>query len=156
MSNTLGVGDVAPDFKADSTAGIIKLSDTRGHKIVLFFYPKDNTPGCTVEAETFQQHQAAFKRADCYLAGISRDSLSSHARFTEKLGLKYPLIADTDEQVCNLYDVIRDKNMYGKTVRGIQRSTFLIDADGKIARVWRGVKVPGHAQEVLEAAQSLK
>lgn len=91
----------------------------------------------------------------CYIAGVSRDSLNSHARFTEKLGLKYPLIADTDETVCQLYDVIRNKNMYGKIVRGIERSTFLIDAQGKIVRVWRGVKVPGHAKEVLEAAQAL-
>lgn len=155
MSNTLGVGDMAPDFKADSTAGIIERSDTLGHKMVLFFYPKDNTPGCTTEAQEFQAQQQAFKRAGCYVAGISRDSLNSHTKFTEKLGLKYPLIADTDEKVCQLYDVIRNKNMYGKTVRGIERSTFLIDADGKIARVWRGVKVPGHVQEVLEAAQAL-
>lgn len=156
MSNTPGVGDTAPDFAADSTAGIIKLSDTRGHKIVLFFYPKDNTPGCTTEAQEFQKSHHAFQRAGCYIAGVSRDSLSSHGKFTEKLGLKYPLIADTDETVCKLYDVIRDKKMYGKTVRGIERSTFLIDANGKIAQVWRGVKVPGHVQEVLDAVESLK
>ena len=155
MSNTPDVGDIAPDFKADSTAGIIQLSDTRGHKMVLFFYPKDNTPGCTTEAQAFQEHQQAFKRADCYIAGVSRDSLGSHAKFTEKLGLKYPLIADTDETVCQLFDVIRDKKMYGKTVRGIERSTFLIDAEGKIVKAWRGVKVPGHVQEVLAAVQAL-
>ena len=155
MSKTLGTGDIAPDFKADSTAGIIQLSDTIGHKMVLFFYPKDNTPGCTTEAQAFQDQQQAFKRADCYIAGVSRDSLSSHTKFTEKLGLKYPLIADTDERVCQLYDVIRDKKMYGKTVRGIERSTFLIDAEGKFVRVWRGVKVPGHVQEVLEAVQAI-
>lgn len=156
MSNTPGVGDTAPDFAADSTAGIIKLSDTRGHKIVLFFYPKDNTPGCTTEAQEFQTHLQAFRRADCYIAGVSRDSLSSHAKFTEKLSLKYPLVADTDEAVCKLYDVIRDKKMYGKTVRGIERSTFLIGADGKIVKAWRGVKVPGHVQDVLSAVESLK
>ena len=156
MSNTPGVGDTAPDFAADSTAGIIKLSDTRGHKIVLFFYPKDNTPGCTTEAQEFQQNHYAFQRAGCYIAGISRDSLNSHAKFTEKLGLKFPLIADTDEDVCKLYDVIRDKKMYGKAVRGIERSTFLIDAHGKIVQAWRGVKVPGHVQEVLNAVESLK
>ncbi|MCD8516382.1 MAG: peroxiredoxin [Burkholderiaceae bacterium] len=155
MSNTPAAGDTAPDFKADSTAGIIQRSDTLGHKMVLFFYPKDNTPGCTTEAQEFQAHQQDFERVGCYIAGVSRDSLNSHARFTEKLGLKYPLIADTDETVCQLYDVIRNKNMYGKIVRGIERSTFLIDAQGKIVRVWRGVKVPGHAKEVLEAAQAL-
>lgn len=155
MSKPLSVGDSAPNFRAESTAGIIERSDTNGHKMVLFFYPKDNTPGCTTEAQAFQQHQQAFRRADCYLAGVSRDSLSSHVKFSEKLGLKYPLISDPQEQVCQLYDVIRDKKMYGKTVRGIERSTFLIDSNGKIAKVWRGVKVPGHVQEVLQAVQTL-
>ena len=155
MSNTPGVGKTAPDFKAESTAGIIQLSDTKGHKMVLFFYPKDNTPGCTNEAQAFQEYQQAFTRANCYIAGVSRDSLNSHAKFTDKLGLKYPLIADTDEKVCQLYDVIRDKKMYGKTVRGIERSTFLIDENGTIVRAWRGVKVPGHVNEVLDAVQTL-
>lgn len=155
MSNTPEMGDLAPDFSAESTAGIIKLSDTRGHKMVLFFYPKDNTPGCTTEAQAFQTHQQAFKRANCYIAGVSRDSLNSHAKFTEKHSLKYPLIADTDEQVCRLFDVIRDKKMYGRTVRGIERSTFLIDEHGRIIKSWRGVKVPGHAEEVLQVVQSL-
>lgn len=155
MSNTPTVGDLAPEFKAESTAGIIELADTRGHKMVLFFYPKDNTPGCTIEAQAFQTHQQAFKRADCYIAGVSRDSINAHNKFTEKLGLKYPLISDTDEKICQLYDVIRDKKMYGKTVRGIERSTFLIDEQGKIVKEWRGVKVPGHVEQVLEAVKAL-
>jgi len=155
MTDSPSVGDIAPEFKAESTAGIIELADTRGHKIVLFFYSKDNTPGCTTEAQAFQAQQQAFQRADCYLAGVSRDSIKSHTNFTEKLGLKYPLISDSDETLCQQYNVIRDKKMYGKTVRGIERSTFLIDSDGKIAKVWRRVKVPGHVEEVLEAVKAL-
>lgn len=155
MDSQPKAGDLAPNFEAESTAGIIKLTDVRGHKIVLFFYPKDNTPGCTTEAQDFQAHQQAFQRAGCYLAGISRDTIGSHTKFSEKLGLKYPLISDTKEAICQLYDVIRDKKMYGKAVRGIERSTFLIDAEGKIAMAWRGVKVAGHALEVLEAVKAL-
>lgn len=155
MSKTLNPGDLAPEFEAQSTAGIVRLSDVRGKGLVLFFYPKDNTPGCTIEAQDFQHQQQAFLDAGCYLVGVSRDSINSHAKFTEKLSLKYPLIADTDEAICSMYDVIRDKKMYGKTVRGIERSTFLINPEGKIAKVWRGVKVPGHALDVLAAARAL-
>lgn len=149
------VGQFAPEFEAQSTAGMLRLSDTKGHKLVLYFYPKDNTPGCTTETQDFRDHYGAFRDANCYVAGISRDSLKSHEGFAKKLGLPFPLIADTDETVCQLFGVIRDKNMYGKVVRGIERSTFLIDADGKIAQVWRGVKVPGHVEQVLQAAKAL-
>ena len=151
----LEIGQHAPDFEGQSTAGTVRLADTIGHKLIIYFYPKDNTPGCTTETQDFNDHLDAFRQADCYVAGVSRDSLKSHEKFAEKLGVTFPLIADTDEALCNLFDVIKDKKIYGKTVRGIERSTFLIDQHGKLARVWRGVKVPGHVQEVLEAAQAL-
>lgn len=151
----LDVGHQAPEFALPSTAGALESTDTLGHKLVLYFYPKDNTPGCTTETQDFRDLFDEFRQAGCYVAGVSRDTLKSHERFSEKLGLPFPLIADTDEKLCQLFDVIRDKKMYGKSVRGIERSTFLIDRDGKISRIWRGVKVPGHAKEVLEYVQSL-
>ena len=149
------VGQMAPEFEAPSTLGTLKRSDTIGHKLVLYFYPKDNTPGCTTETQDFRDLHDQFQQVGCYIAGISRDSLKSHEKFSEKLGLPFALIADPQETVCQLFDVIRDKKMYGKTVRGIERSTFLIDAQGRVAAVWRGVKVPGHAQAVLNAAKAL-
>ena len=153
--STLEVGQIAPAFEAVSTAGTLKLSDTLGHKLVLYFYPKDNTPGCTTETQDFRDLHDSFKGANCYVAGVSRDSLRSHEGFSTKLGLPFPLIADPQETLCTLFDVIKNKNMYGKVVRGIERSTFLIDQEGRIAQVWRGVKVPGHAQEVLQAVRRL-
>jgi len=155
MSGSPTVGDKAPDFEAESTAGIVRLSDTLGHKLVLYFYPKDNTPGCTTETQAFRDHHRAFQKEGCFIAGVSRDSLRSHENFSNKLGLPFPLIADPQEKLCQLFDVMREKKMYGKTVRGIERSTFLIDAAGNIAQQWRGVKVPGHVQEVLEAVKQL-
>jgi peroxiredoxin Q/BCP len=155
MNNSLGIGDTVPEFEAESTAGIIRLSDTIGHKLVLYFYPKDNTPGCTTETQDFRNLHRAFQNAGCFVAGVSRDSLKSHEKFSAALGLPFVLIADPQEKLCQLFDVMRNKQMYGKTVRGIERSTFLIDAKGKIAQQWRGVKVPGHAQTVLEAVKAL-
>lgn len=147
--------DPAPAFEAMSTAGLIKLTDTKGHKLVVYFYPKDNTPGCTTETEGFRDHFKLFRQADCYVVGVSRDSLKSHDNFSKKLGLPFPLIADTDSALCESFGVIKEKNMYGKKVMGIERSTFLIDGHGVIAQAWRGVKVPGHVQAVLQAAQDL-
>ena len=155
MSNTPGVGDLAPEFEAESTAGIVRLSDTRGHKLVLYFYPKDNTPGCTTETQDFRDQHEAFRLHNCYVAGVSRDSLRSHDNFSTKLGLPFSLIADPQEKLCNLFNVMRDKKMYGKNVRGIERSTFLIDTQGRIAQVWRGLKVPGHVDEGLAAVKAL-
>jgi len=155
MSNTPGVGNQAPDFEAESTAGIVRLSDTLGHKLVLYFYPKDNTPGCTTETQDFRDLHEMFRQYDCYVAGVSRDSLRSHENFSAKLNLPFALIADPNEKLCNLYNVMRDKKMYGKAVRGIERSTFLIGEDGKIAAVWRGLKVPGHALAVLDTVKTL-
>ena len=148
-------GRKVPDFAAPSTGGTFRLSDHRGTVVVLYFYPKDNTPGCTTETAAFRDAWDAFRKAGAVVAGVSRDSLKSHAGFKAKLGLPFDLVADTDEKVCDLFGVIRMKNMYGRQVRGIERSTFVIDGAGKLVREWRGVKVPGHADEVLAYVQSL-
>ena len=150
------VGLPVPDFSAPLTGGkTFKLSELRGKNLVLYFYPKDSTPGCTTEGENFRDLYAAFGTANTAIVGISRDSLKSHENFKAKMGFPFELLSDPDETVCAMFDVIQMKNMYGRQVRGIVRSTFLIDAAGKVAREWRGVKVPGHAQEVLEAAKTL-
>ncbi len=152
---TVRIGKPAPAFKALSTFGELTLKQCVGRGVVLYFYPKDNTPGCTTETENFRDCHDQFLAQSCVVIGVSRDSLKAHENFSKKLELPFPLIADTDEVVCNTYDVIKMKQMYGKQVRGIERSTFLIDARGKLVQAWRGVKVPGHAQEVLQAACSL-
>ena len=145
-----------PDFTAEMTGGrSFRLSELRGKKVVLYFYPKDNTPGCTAESLQFRDLHHRFARTGAAIFGISRDSLRSHDGFKSKLGLPFELIADTDEQVCTMFDVIVMKSMYGKKVRGVERSTFVIDADGKIVKEWRGVKVPGHVDEVLEFVEGL-
>ena len=149
------VGSKVPDFSAASTGGDIRLSKLKGRKVVLFFYPKDNTPGCTNEASDFRDHHAAFVQAGAVVLGVSRDSLKSHEGFKSKLGFPFELISDPDEALCALFDVIKMKNMYGKQVRGIERSTFVIGADGTLVREWRAVKVPGHVDEVLEFVQSI-
>jgi peroxiredoxin Q/BCP len=143
------------DFALPSTAGTFRLSDHKGKKVVLYFYPKDNTPGCTTEGAAFRDLHDKFKRAGAVIAGVSRDSLKSHEGFKAKMGFPFELISDADEKLCQRFDVIKMKNMYGKKVRGIERSTFVIDADGRLAKEWRGVKVPGHAEEVLEAVKAL-
>ncbi len=145
-----------PDFSAEMTGGRpFQLSDYRGDKLVIYFYPKDNTPGCATEAMQFRDLHDRFRQAGAQIFGISRDSLRSHENFKAKLGLPFDLISDSDEAVCTLFDVIAMKSMYGKKVRGIERSTFVIDADGKIVKEWRGVKVPGHVDEVLELIEGL-
>ncbi len=147
---------LAPDFTLPATGGkTITLSALRGRKVVLYFYPKDSTPGCTNETKDFGAEHAAFAAAGCEIFGISRDSLKSHDNFKAKLELPFELISDPDETACEAFGVMKLKNMYGKQVRGIERSTFVIDAEGHIAREWRGVKVPGHAAEVLGFVQSL-
>jgi len=149
------IGKPAPEFTVQTTIGQITLKQCVGRAIVLYFYPKDNTPGCTTETENFRDLHDEFMAANCAIIGASRDSLKSHENFSQKLALPFPLIADPDENLCALYGVMKLKNMYGKQVRGIERSTFLIDARGNLARAWRGVKVTGHALEVLEAARAL-
>ena len=151
----VSVGQLVPDFSAPATGGEFKLSQHRGQALVIYFYPKDNTPGCTTEGEGFAAAHGQFAQAGTRVFGLSRDSLKSHEGFKAKLGMPFELIADTDESVCALFDVIKMKNMYGKQVRGIERSTFLIGPDGRLVREWRGVKVPGHVEEVLAAAQAL-
>lgn len=143
------------DFEVESTNGPFRLSDHAGHPVVLYFYPKDNTPGCTTEGAQFRDLHAKFRKLGVLVAGVSRDSLKSHSSFSDKMAFPFPLLSDPDEALCKQFDVIRMKNMYGKQVRGIERSTFVIDKDGKLAREWRKVKVPGHAQEVLDFVRTL-
>jgi peroxiredoxin Q/BCP len=146
----------APDFELPATGGkTFKLDALRGQAVVLYFYPKDNTPGCTTEGQQFRDLHPQFAEAGCAVYGISRDTLKSHENFKAKMSFPFELLSDTDEVACKLFDVIRMKNMYGKQVRGIQRSTFVIDGNGMIRREWRGVKVPGHVQEVLEFVKAL-
>jgi peroxiredoxin Q/BCP len=131
------------------------LKDAAGKKLVIYFYPKDMTAGCTKESQDFRDLAAAFRKAGTQIVGVSRDSVTSHAKFTEKEKLSFPLLSDPDEQLCKLFDVIKEKSLYGKKYLGIERSTFLLDGKGVLRQEWRKVKVPGHAEEVLEAAKSL-
>ena len=150
------VGKKVPAFTLPSTSGgNWKLADAHGDKLVIYFYPKDMTSGCTLESQAFRDLHAAFRRAGTRVVGISRDGLRSHARFREKERLPFELLADEDARICTLFDVMKEKSMYGKKYLGIERSTFLLDAAGVLRREWRKVKVPGHAEEVLEAAKSL-
>ena len=150
------LGKPVPDFSLPSTGGnSFQLSSLRGKKVVLYFYPKDSTPGCTAEGADFRDRYPAFRRANCEVFGISRDSLASHERFKQKMEFPFELLADPDEAVCRRFGVMKLKQMYGKQVRGIERSTFVIDEQGVLVREWRGVKVPGHVQEVLNFAKAL-
>jgi peroxiredoxin Q/BCP len=147
------VGQSLPPFTAASTRGDISSDDLRGQYSILYFYPKDNTPGCTTQAQNFRDRHDEFAEAGCQIFGISRDTLKSHAGFTDKQSLPYPLISDPDESLCELFGVMKLKNMYGKQVRGIERSTFLVDPQGVLVKEWRGLRVPGHVDEVLQAVQ---
>ena len=149
-------GDKAPNFSLpDQDGKTHQLEDYKGEKLVLFFYPKDNTPGCTQEGEDFRDLYKEFKKLKTEIYGISRDSLKSHEGFKTKYKYPFELISDPDEKLCNLFDVIKEKNMYGKKYMGIERSTFLINKDGKLSAEWRKVKVNGHAIEVLEAVKKI-
>jgi peroxiredoxin Q/BCP len=150
------VGKKVADFTAASTAGPWRLSEHRGHPVVLYFYPRDNTPGCTTEGAAFRDLYERFRAAGAEVVGVSRDSMKSHEGFAAKMQFPFPLISDPDEALCERFGVIRMKNMYGRKVRGIERSTFLIAGDGTLAREWRGVKVPGHAEAVLAAVEELR
>ena len=155
MSGTLD--QPAPDFELPATGGhAFRLRDALGKPLVLYFYPKDNTPGCTTEGQQFRDLHPELTQAGCAIYGISRDSMKSHENFKGKMKFPFELLSDTEEVACRLFDVIKMKNMYGKKVRGIQRSTFVVDASGIVRREWRGVKVPGHAQEVLEFVKTLR
>ena len=150
------IGLAVPDFSLPATGGkAFRLQEQRGKPLVLYFYPKDNTPGCTTEAAQFRDLHAEFAKRGCALYGISRDSIKSHEGFKAKLGLPFELLSDADETACRLFDVIKTKNMYGKQVLGVERSTFVIDAAGVLRREWRGLKADGHAAEVLKAVAEL-
>jgi peroxiredoxin Q/BCP len=152
---TVKIGDVVPEFSAACTGGDFRLSDTRGAPLLIYFYPKDNTSGCTAESKDFAQAHDRFARHRTRIIGVSRDSIKSHEGFKEKLQLPFELVSDPDEHLCKLFDVIKNKTMYGRPVRGIERSTFLLDAQGVLRHEWRGVKVPGHVDQTLAAAQAL-
>ena len=150
------LGKPVSDFTLASTgSSTFTLSSARGSKVVLYFYPRDNTPGCTQQGSDFRDAYKQFQRAGCEVKGISRDSIRSHESFKAKMKFPFELLSDPDEKVCEQFGVVKLKNMYGKKVRGIERSTFVVDAKGVLAREWRGVKVPGHIQEVLNFAKAL-
>jgi len=153
----IAIGKKVPAFKVPATGDQeIKLADLKGSKVVLYFYPKDSTPGCTTEGLDFQANLSKFKRAGAVVLGVSRDSMASHDKFRAKQGFKFDLISDGDETLCKMFGVIKEKNMYGKKVMGIERSTFLIDEQGVLREEWRKVKVSGHVEEVLAAVKDLK
>ena len=152
---TVTVGKAVPDFTAAATGGDFRVKDLRGRTVVLYFYPKDNTPGCTTEGSDFAKSHAKFEKSGAVVVGVSRDSLRSHEGFKAKMKFPFELISDAEEALCNQFGVIKMKNMYGRQVRGIERSTFVIDPAGKLAREWRGVKVPNHVDDVLTFVQTL-
>lgn len=153
---TVSVGQPVEDFTAEATGDApFRLAAHRGQQIVIYFYPKDSTPGCTTEGGDFRDNIDAFAEASTRVVGVSRDGLKSHENFKAKQNYPFELISDSDEAVCRQFDVIKLKKMYGKEHLGVERSTFLIDKEGNLAREWRGVKVPGHVDEVLAAAREL-
>ena len=146
-----------PELEANATGGV-KFTPQAflGKAVVLYFYPKDNTPGCTTEAMQFRDHHKDFTNAGAVVFGVSRDNMASHDKFKQNLELPYELIADTEEKLCHMFGVVKNKIMYGKKVKGIERSTFLIDPEGLLRTEWRGIKVAGHVEDVLKAVQELK
>ena len=154
---TVAIGQSIPECAIPATSGLtFSPASAQGKKLVLYFYPKDMTPGCTAESSEFRDNIEAFTKANALVVGVSRDSLKSHENFRSKLELPFELVADTEEQLCQIFGVMKMKNMYGKKVRGVERSTFLFDSAGKLAKEWRGLKVVGHVTEVLQAAQATK
>ncbi|SEQ76094.1 peroxiredoxin Q/BCP [Nitrosomonas sp. Nm51] len=152
----LTINQPVDDFQLPSTDGkTFTLSEALGKHLVIYFYPKDNTPGCTTEGQNFRDNYTAFTDLNCEIFGVSRDSIKSHKNFKEKMNFPFELLSDSDEQICKMFDVIKMKNMYGKQVRGIERSTFVIDAEGILRKEWRGVKVPGHIETVLAFVKTL-
>ena len=145
-----------PDFSAPASGGgTWSLKGAAGKKLVIYFYPRDMTSGCTRESQDFRDLYGAFRKAGAQVVGVSRDSVASHDKFVQRESLPFPLLADTDEKVCKLFDVIKQKSLYGRKYLGVERSTFLLDGTGRVRQEWRKVKVPGHAEEVLEATQRL-
>ncbi len=156
MTHISMLNQTAPDFELPATSGkTFRLSDYAGKNLVIYFYPKDSTPGCTTQGVQFRDAYTQFQALDTDIVGISRDSLKSHENFKAKFSFPFELLSDAEEQACSLFAVIKMKNMYGKQVRGIERSTFVIDKNGKLVKEWRGVKVDGHAAEVLSFIKTL-
>ncbi|AHE68310.1 peroxiredoxin [Legionella oakridgensis] len=152
----MNLGDALPSCPIKATSSLqANLSDYHGQWLILYFYPKDSTPGCTIEGQDFRDQYQAFQSLNAIIFGISRDSLKSHEQFKTKQAFPFELISDTEETLCQAFDVIKMKSMYGKQVRGIERSTFLFDPTGKLCHIWRGVKVKGHVDDVLNALRSL-
>jgi thioredoxin-dependent peroxiredoxin len=152
---TVAVGAPVPDFSAPSTAGEFRLSEACGSPLLIYFYPKDNTSGCTTESQNFANQYRQFAKHRAQIIGVSRDSIKSHLGFKQKLDLPFELLSDPDENLCTMFGVIKNKTMYGRPVRGIERSTFLLDAKGVLRHEWRGVKVAGHVEQTLAAVRSL-
>ncbi|GFM64679.1 MULTISPECIES: peroxiredoxin [Pseudomonas syringae group] len=152
----VAVDQPVPDFQAPATSGqAVSLAGLKGQQVVIYFYPKDNTPGCTTQGQNFRDSIAQFQAANTVVFGVSRDSLKAHENFKAKQEFPFELISDKDEALCQLFDVIKLKKLYGKEYLGVDRSTFLIDKAGVLRKEWRGVKVPGHVDEVLAEAQAL-
>ena len=150
------VGKKVPDFKALlDNEETFKLSENKGKNLVFYFYPKDNTPGCTKEGEDFRDNYSVIKKLKTEVIGVSKDSVASHQKFIKKFNFPFNLISDENEKVCNLFNVIKEKNMYGRKYMGIERSTFLIDANGKLVKEWRKVRVKGHVDDVLESIKEI-
>jgi peroxiredoxin Q/BCP len=155
MANAV-IGKKVPAFKLPATGDKkLGLADFKGRKLVLYFYPKDDTPGCTTEGQGFRDHYKAFQKAGAEIVGVSRDSIASHEKFKAKYEFPFDLISDPDETLCAIFDVMKEKNMYGRKSMGVERSTFLIDEKGVLRQEWRKVKVPGHVEAVLEAVKAL-
>ena len=153
---TVAIDQPVSDFEIAATGEqTVRLSALKGKQVVIYFYPKDSTPGCTTEGQGFRDHYAEFQAANTEVFGVSRDSLKSHENFKAKQGFPFELLSDKDEALCQLFDVIKLKKLYGKEYMGVDRSTFLIDKDGVLRQEWRGVKVPGHVEAVLEQAKAL-
>jgi peroxiredoxin Q/BCP len=154
MSN-VQIGKKAPQFTLEGTGGRWSLKDAAGSAVVIYFYPRDNTPGCTKEGESFTKHHGKFNKAGAVILGVSPDSVASHEKFKQKMAFAFELLSDPEQKVCKLYDVIQEKSMYGKKYLGVERSTFLIDGKGVLRQAWRKVKVDGHAEAVLAAVKAL-
>jgi peroxiredoxin Q/BCP len=155
LNRTIAVGKPAPAFTLESTSGPWSLGDAAGANVVIYFYPRDNTPGCTEEGVSFTGAYAQFKKLKTQIFGISPDTVQSHEKFKKKMGFPFELLSDPEQRVCKLYDVIQEKSMYGKKYMGVERSTFLVDAKGVLRQEWRKVKVNGHAEAVLAAVKAL-
>ncbi len=156
MAKKAELNKSVPDFSVSSSSGEFKLSEHKGKKIILYFYPKDDTPGCTLQGQEFSRLLPQFKKLNTEVYGISRDDLKSHDKFINKCGIKLDLLSDEDEKLCGIFDVIKEKNMYGKKVMGIQRSTFVLDEKQKLVAEFRKVKAEGHAEEILKLIKQLK